>query len=85
LLDGKQFYKKIRCGLLHQAQTKGTWRLLREGKFWDDSAKSINRDEFAQRLEECFGDYLKRLREGNWDEGIWKNARRKIWWLAQLS
>jgi hypothetical protein len=86
-VDGEVFYKKIRCGLLHQAQTKGPWRIVRSGKYWDDSQekKSINRDEFTDRLQEYFEDYLSRLRNGEWDEPIWKVARRKIWWLVQLS
>jgi len=84
-VDGKEFYEKIRCGLLHQAQTKGTWRLVRTGKFWDASEKSINRDEFAVRLEECFDGYLEELNQRNWNEHIWKLARRRIWWVAQLS
>ena len=84
-VDGKEFYLKIRCGLLHQAQTNGTWLLMKTGTFWDSSKKMINRDEFAQRLQECFSGYLKELNEHAWDENIWKSARKKIWWLAQLS
>ncbi len=54
-VDGGIFYKAIRCGLLHQAQTKEGWRIIRFGKFWDPApTSSINRDEFSQRLEECF-------------------------------
>ena len=84
-VEGVEFYKKVRCGLLHQAQTKGTWRLSRTGKFWNPSEKSINRDEFAQRLEECFGDYLKQLKEVNWNDPSWMSAGKKIWWLAKTS
>lgn len=85
-VDGEEFYKKIRCGLLHQAQTKGSWRLGRTGKYWDAAEKSINRDEFAQRLRECFEGYLRELSEHSWnDETIWVPARRKIWWLAKTS
>ncbi len=39
-VEGKDFYAKIRCGLLHQAQTKGKWRLVRTGKFWDPDEKT---------------------------------------------
>jgi hypothetical protein len=84
-IDGKVFYREIRCGLLHQAQTKGGWRLLRTGKFWDTDQMSINRDEFSQRLRECFDGYLKLLQESEWDEEIWKSARKKLWWLAETS
>lgn len=84
-VEGDEFYEKVRCGLLHQAQTKGTWRLARTGKFYDHAERSINRDEFAQRLEECFDDYLQQLREIEWVDPVCVRARRKIWWLAQTS
>jgi hypothetical protein len=81
-VGGCEFYRNIRCGLLHQAQTKGTWRIVRVGRFWDENKKAINRDEFAQRLEECFENYLAELAE---DDGVWLSAGKKIWWLAELS
>ena len=84
-VDGDIFFREIRCGLLHQAQTSGGWKIVCVGRFWDDStAKSINRDEFSQRLEECFKGYLQELNEEqSWDGDIWKPARKKIWWLVQ--
>jgi hypothetical protein len=84
-VDGKDFYLKVRCGLLHQAQTKDNWRVVRAGKFWDSVEKSINRDEFSARLRECFDGYLKELGEGAWDGDVWKAARKKVWWLAKTS
>jgi hypothetical protein len=86
-VDGEIFFKNIRCGLLHQAQTKDAWRIGRTGKFWDgDPVKKINRDEFSERLEGCFNAYLDELKaEPNWDSDVWKSARRKIWWLIQIS
>jgi hypothetical protein len=82
-VDYNLFYKKIRCGLLHQAQTKGSWRLIRTGKFWDANEESINRNEFAQRLKNCFDGYREELNNSEWDSKIWKLAGRKIWWLAK--
>jgi hypothetical protein len=86
-VDGEIFFRDIRCGLLHQAQTKNAWRIGRTGKFWDpDPVKKINREEFSERLEGCFKAYLGELEsESNWDSDIWKLARRKIWWLVQIS
>jgi hypothetical protein len=86
-VDGETFYRNIRCGLLHQAQTKDGWRIVRTGKFWDPGpAKQINREEFAERLGACFEVYLEELKaETDWDSDIWRAARRKIWWLIQIS
>ena len=86
-VPGKSFYLNIRCGLLHQAQTKGGWLIGRKGKYCDEGPPgSINRDEFSERLEECFHEYLKELAaEQNWDGPIWKPTRMKVYWLAQSS
>jgi hypothetical protein len=83
---GDAFYRLIRCGLLHQAQTKGGWRIIMHGQLWDDTAgKTINRTEFSRRLDGCFEAFLQELETANWDEEVWKNARKKIWWLAKTS
>lgn len=85
-VDGEIFFKKIRCGLLHQAQTKDGWRVTRTGSFWDSGNSSINRDEFSMRLEQCFNGYLEDLSaESNWLSPIWTAAAKKIWWLLRVS
>ncbi len=86
-VSGTVFYENIRCGLLHQAQTKSGWRIVRTGRFWDDSPGryAVNRDEFSQRLEDCFEALLKELDGCGWDDSPWKGVRKKIWWLAQTS
>jgi len=84
-VNGEVFYTEIRCGLLHQAQTKGSWRITRGGAFWDNSQKTINRNEFAIRTRECFEDYVKELSQAVWNGSIWINARKKIWWTAQVA
>lgn len=84
-VNGSDFYTEIRCGLLHQAQTKGGWRITRSGAFWDTNNKTINRDEFAVRTAECFENYLRELQKAAWTDSIWVNARKKIWWTAQVA
>ncbi len=84
-LDGSEFYKFIRNGLLHQAQTKNRWLLVRTGQLWDKNAHRVNRDLFARKLEECFNSYLTQLKSAGWDDDPWCKARRKVWWLATLS
>jgi hypothetical protein len=85
-LGGCEFYKSIRCGLLHQGQTKSGWLVRRQGKFWDDIARTLNRNEFAQRLHECFDSYIGELSSHcDWDGEQWKYASRKIWWLVKTS
>lgn len=86
-VDGVVFYKAIRCGLLHQSQTKDSWRIRTSGRQWDDapSEKSINRNKFSRALKECFDAFLEELEMVLWNEEPWKSTRKKIWWLAQTS
>lgn len=83
-LTGKKFYNNIRNGLLHQAQTKRGWTIRMDGANLHE-AKVINRDIFADRLEQAFESYLAELRSASPDSVLWKNARRKVWWLIRLS
>jgi len=85
-VDGGDFYKEIRNGLLHQAQTKSGWKIVTYGELCAPSPeKTINRDKFAEALAMCFTSYLRELQNSQWTDDIWKMARRKIWWLTELS
>jgi len=65
------FYSSIRCGILHQAEIKGSSRILiRPGiplVTWaeDGNGLLINRLLFHEQLQREFSDYVARLREGN--------------------
>jgi hypothetical protein len=85
-VDGATFYRAIRNGLLHQAQTKQGWRIRRfQSKLWDSDVHIIDRDKFVDDLIAAFDVYLGDLRLAGWDDDLWKMARRKIWWLIKLS
>lgn len=83
-IGGDKFYKNIRNGLLHQAQTKGGWKIniYRSRLFANNT---IDRDKFADGLERAFKKYLRDLSDARWGDDLWKQARRKIWWLIYLS
>src|SRR5262249_3818794 len=49
----QEFYKHVRCGILHQAETTGGWRIRRNGALFDPTTKTINATEFHNRLEKC--------------------------------
>lgn len=84
-VNSSEFYKNIRNGLLHQAQTKGGWLLERSGPLWDGTNRKINRDLFAEAVEDAFDRYIQELRDRDWETERWRNARRKTWWLVELS
>jgi len=64
------FYKNVRCGLLHEASTKGDWtiRADNETEFYElrDGEKVIDREIFEERIREYLEFYKKQLlNQGN--------------------
>lgn len=62
------FYTHIRCGILHQAEIKGSSRIRIDTPDlvrWAEDKRGlvINRDQFHQKLIEVFEDYLALLRD----------------------
>jgi hypothetical protein len=85
-VDGKTYYSVIRNGLLHQAQTKGGWKIrIGQTHLWNEPHKSVDRNKFADALTCAFNQYLEELNRAAWDDDIWRKARRKLWWLIKLS
>ena len=50
----QDFYEGVRCGLLHEAQTKNGWRIwggnALQGQLMDVANKIVNRDRFQAVL-----------------------------------
>lgn len=85
-VDGEVFYIAIRNGLLHQAQTKQGWRIRsNEPRLWNENDKIVDRTRFAAALDTAFAKYVEELRCAVWNDDLWLKARRRIWWLIQLS
>jgi hypothetical protein len=87
-IPSASFFKKIRCGVLHQGQTKGGWIVKRKGAgVWRRAghAKILNRDNFLDALEHSFHNYINQLKASKWNSKICRNAARKVWWLMELS
>ena len=73
-----QFYTDIRCGILHQSETKNAWRILRGGKLLDTTEYSINARLFIQALDKSVNKYLDELRSKDFGTKIWDNAILKL-------
>ena len=79
----KVFYDQIRCGILHQAETKGSSRLLIRAGVplvdWteDGTGLTVNRSLFHEQLVEVFAKYLSSLRDAS-DSELRKNFRKKM-------
>ncbi len=59
-----EFYKNVRCGLLHESQTKGGWTIWAKsfnGVIVEENRKTIYRDNFRDAFDICIADYGKKL------------------------
>lgn len=72
------FYKNIRCGILHQAETTNGWRVRRDGLLLDPSTKTINATKFHDEMENCLLEYANILKVSDWNSEIWKNFLKKM-------
>jgi hypothetical protein len=78
--QGKDFYSDIRCGILHQGETKGGWRIWRVGEAIDRTRPSINALKFLKLLEDEGDRYRRELGDvaNLQSERLWKACRYKI-------
>lgn len=77
--QGSIIYKNIRCGILHQGETTGGWKITREGKkLYDNKTNTLDAVLFAERMEHSLSDYSKSLITSEWDSEIWDNFRTKM-------
>lgn len=73
--DGTWFYDDIRCGILHVAEARGGWRILRSGPLIDKKTKAINATRFVRQLRRAVYAYAAELQH---DEALWKLFKKKM-------
>jgi hypothetical protein len=78
--DAESFYKGVRCGLLHQGETKGGWRVSRKlgAPVFDSKTKMIQATKFLNRLHASLRTYRDALKKADWKGDLWGNFRRKM-------
>lgn len=85
IFENQNFYKNIRCGLLHQGETYGGFKIQREGKLYNKSKKIINAKIFCDEMNNFLISYKKELLSSDWDSEIWDNCRTKIRYIIKNS
>lgn len=73
--DGDWFFTEIRCGILHQAETRGGWRILRSGLLLDINNKTINATSFLRQLRKSVEQYSIGIQT---DDALWKKFCAKM-------
>jgi len=77
------FYNNIRCGILHQAETKNGWRLNKSGPLLDKKNKVINGFKFFECMNSSIDNYLDELRSKAITEERWIKAYTKLRYICE--
>lgn len=75
------FYENVRCGILHNAETKNGWTITRKktAPYFDPKTKSINATKFANRLKVILSNYKKELIKSDFDkDDIWTSFKNRL-------
>jgi hypothetical protein len=76
----RDFYKGVRCGILHQAETTMGWRIRRDGDLLstDGTILTINATKFVRALQKVLDRYRDMLKAAGWDDESWVLLRKKL-------
>lgn len=74
------FYFNVRCGLLHQGETKNGWKINRKPNelLFNKTDKTIQAVKFMEALQDTIEDYVAELIAADWSDSIWENTLHKI-------
>ncbi|MDR1349050.1 MAG: hypothetical protein LBJ63_11620 [Prevotellaceae bacterium] len=80
------FYHNIRCGILHQGETKGGWKIERGSVSESECVDLINlpnhtidSEKFADELKKSLEAYSEELKTSDdWYNELWENFRCKM-------
>jgi hypothetical protein len=83
--ESYNFYSNVRCGILHQGETKGGWKITREKEapIFNKGDKTINATKFFKELRKSLEAYRELLITSDWDDEVWDNCRKKISYVIQ--
>lgn len=75
-----EFYRAIRCGILHQAEATDGWRVHQEAGLFaqNGGVRSVSATEFCSGLKSVLDHYRDDLQGADWGDDIWLKARRKL-------
>jgi len=75
-----EFYKHIRCGILHQGETTGGWTITQKdtAALFDVAQKRVNAAQFHKTLEQELANYLAELNAAGITDELWINCIFKM-------
>lgn len=84
IFKGLDFYRDIRCGILHQGETKGGWKISRNGSLLNIETQTINATKFLSSLKKYLMWYQIELKNSYFNtDQIWINFREKMKYIKK--
>lgn len=82
----KDFYKNVRCGIIHNGETKNNWKILRNGALFNEENKSINASKFLDNLSIVLENFRQNLMTADFnDDEIWKTYKSRLGFMIKKS
>jgi hypothetical protein len=72
------FYEDVRCGLLHQGETREGWTVMRGGPIFDPVGKQLNATRFLKAVHCALRNYCHELKHADWNGAHWRKCRQKM-------
>ena len=81
--EDEPIYGKIRCGLLHQGETYGRFKIRRDGLLFENN--TINATLFFKWLKNFLDSYRNDLSSPDtmWNDDIWDKCRDKLQYIIK--
>jgi hypothetical protein len=73
--NGDWFFEDIRCGILHQAETRNGWKIWRKGPLLDEHRKTINATALLKQLRKSVEQYATEIQK---DNSLWESFCKKM-------
>lgn len=76
------FYRPVRCGLLHNVETRNGWKISRNGDLFNKTSKIINANKFMDNLIDVMKIFREQLVISDFDnDQIWTTFKARVDYL----
>jgi hypothetical protein len=80
------FFTNVRCGILHNGETRNGWKIVRSGELYDETNKKINATKFMNNLTSIIHQFGHSLKFSDFrNDAIWNAFKLKIKFIIQSS
>ena len=73
-----RFFEDVRCGILHQGETRKGWTVMRRGPLFDPVEKQLNATRFLKSVNDALNVYCFELECADWNSDLWTKCREKM-------